>query len=84
MRSPGEDQVEHLYLKGTGKTVFWIHIFYSICQPSEMNRGGLGIGNKDRWALNCFECCISILVKTRFGRQVQFLIPQELGCDLNE
>lgn len=45
-----------------------------------MTRRGFGIGRKDKWALNCFQSCISALVKATFIRQGQlFLIPQRFG-----
>lgn len=46
----GEDRVEHLYTKSTGRRCQFlqegVQIFYTICKSFKMNRGDLRTGKK--------------------------------------
>lgn len=67
--------------------------FCSTCKPSEMNRGSLRIGKKDKYFFLffdyfCFHCCKDSIYKTSCTGCSQFVrvfvIPQRLDYNLND
>lgn len=72
IRVPGEEEVEHLHLKGTRKGqqvpsrrtfVPQGQTFGNIYKPFEISREGFGLSKEDRWTVNGFWSHISDFAK---------------------